>query len=73
METIDELRKKEAKLKSEMENSLQLASYEERRAVDAKGHDKKVSEIMSTKHYQDAEDTKEKMFEVRRKIKELGF
>lgn len=68
---LDKLKSEERRLRNEMENSLSLAAYEERRLVDAKGYDRQVSEKIKKSYYEDASKFRKELLDVRREIEKL--
>ncbi|GGN64351.1 hypothetical protein [Oceanobacillus indicireducens] len=72
MSNLEKLQSEERHLKNELENSLRLAAYEERRLVDAKGYDKEVSEKMRKSFYDDASEFRKDLHVIQKEIKKLN-
>ncbi|WP_193062957.1 hypothetical protein [Oceanobacillus oncorhynchi] len=71
MSELEKLQSEERRLRNEMENSLQLAAYEERRLVDAKEYDKEVSAKMKKSFYDDASEFRKELLKVQNEIEKL--
>lgn len=72
LSNLEKLQSEERHLKNELENSLRLAAYEERRLVDAKGYDKEVSEKMRKSFYDDASEFRKDLHVIQKEIKKLN-